>query len=160
MIDYEKLKIAHELAFRTSYVIDTSFGMDELWFKLRNVDEDANDYEVEREFDDLDKLINALEKATKPKFKVGDKVWYLNADKEIESLEVLCSQFTSNSDWLYQNGKGWSIYEKACYPTKALLIDAQLEYWEDLRNDIQRHQPGLDVDRCQHAIAENSTNES
>ena len=96
----------------------------------------------------------------KPKYSVGQK---LHSWSDGLFLEITIVSIDRDLDaFVYRTNDmgGWSLTENALFTSKAALIDAQLEYWEDLRNDIQRHQPGLDADRCQQSIAENSTNES
>ncbi len=132
MIDYDKLKQAHDLASERyqqskwcrisidyvgtrniiEYRLMTSINGDEDWC-----------------FTNLDNLIAKLQQLTQPKakYKVGDKVWLISycgsviCEWEIEDIDIW-------SEEKYLFGDSWYT-ESELYPTKSALIEAQIEYW-------------------------------
>ena len=133
MIDYDKLKIAHELAqeySNTKQVITiahTFWSDDSASYALLNgTDSDAEeigDYNI-------DGLISKLEKMTKTKpkqkYAVGDVVWWMDS-KGIYNFTITQKHLELIDEEIFD----WS--EDELYPTREALIEAQIEYWLDLR---------------------------
>lgn len=172
MIDYEKLKIAHELAFKfkpanrlkITYIY-TNNG--EMYYHL-SLEPASPNYE----FASIDELIEKLQGLTKhePKYKVG---WYL-LHGHIRHTK-------------FHDGDGFSMCEATSpecaglilFPSRQALIEHQLNYWSRLLQDeewhlskelksdgkfdcddcgavgitpdIQSNQSQVDVDGCQHS---------
>lgn len=158
MIDFEKLRTAHELCCDTeSYYFDIALGMDNGCIALYDANNNAEQFICNPY--DLDDLINKLKELTKPepKYKIGESVWYQDLGKPFGANIV----FVSNEqyeidDSKNNNGKTW-FTETELYPTKQALIEAQIEYWSSqldtrcvLSPDIQINQHEVDIDRCQH----------
>jgi hypothetical protein len=135
MIDYEKLKLAHELAYKSeSYYFDISLGMDNGYITLN----DANKHHQQiYSTECLDDLIAKLQELTqdKPNPKYKDMAWFIK-DGEIKGF----------SPSLYEDGKyyfgpllGW-LDKKELYPSKQELIESQITYWcaqLDMKDEIQ-----------------------
>ena len=164
MIDYNKLKIAHELAEK--YYNDTSicnsirieyYFDDEPYisYQWHNTREDKIDL-----YKHIDELIIKLKELTQPdpKYKEGQKIYALYA-REITQLEVLCNEWDAEKG-AYRceivNPRLW-WYEHEIYPTKSALIEAQIEYWQSLRDqleDVRDMVPAFEGEvmgfKCQH----------
>lgn len=133
MIDYNKLKIAHELAEKykydkthpctiTHHVIFLEFGGHAQQHNLILKDG------IHR-YADIDSLISVLRELTRPEPKYKD-CWYVGSGGHPRCTKVL-------------NQEGYAICEETdneaygvlvtLYPTKSQLIEAQIEYWQSLR---------------------------
>lgn len=140
MIDYDKLKIAHELADkyalmhekRCELILDTVMGSINNSYCI-TFSYDINDSQVGKYYD-IDNLIIKLRELTQsePKYKIGEKVWTTSKDDlepvelSIESIKYSTITNTFNYSFLNSfNSRG----EDELYPTKAALIDSQIEYW-------------------------------
>lgn len=149
MIDYEKLKIAHELAcnlkekFR-DVRIDCHLrvgcdGTNYVFYSMNN--DDFQGMSWESEHDDIDGLIAHLKELTqpekpKPKYEAGQEVWVLR-NTEIYSFKIdeiikdECYWYLnylkdgSYSDWKNEFDQ---YREDSVYPTREYLIDAQIDY--------------------------------
>jgi hypothetical protein len=136
MIDYEKLKIAHELCQKTEkYWFRADLGIDykDLKFELYKTVDNWEE-EFEGEFS-IDELISKLQELTKPepKFKVEQEVWFLT--EEINDFDNgYISVIDHDSDEKYFVN-GWWMKEEQIYPSKESLIQAQIEYWTCLKNN-------------------------
>lgn len=142
MIDYSKLKIAHELCINTKYYcIEIVMGiMDSATFFLRNCDDEGNNSTLVH-YSTLDNLILKLQELTqtKPKYKIGEKVFTVNSDLEIEEVEI-SSILDIHTHMPYQDTyRDWH-HENRLYPTKQSLIESQIEYWRDqLSEELEQH---------------------
>jgi hypothetical protein len=146
MIDYEKLKYASEMCIKTPYYFDIALGVDDGLIAL--FDSDSNVSFIEN-YTDLDELISKIEELKKPQqiYQIFQKVWKLNVKHEP------CSYIITDVDkdlGYYLNDMSDWYTEKEIYPTKQSLIEAQIEYWQQMKADIQINQHQVDVDRCQH----------
>ena len=166
MIDYEKLKIAYELAekYRScgNYIsIQTHFNEDD-----SGITHYYNLYENRGEFPlcqgTIDDLIIKLQKLTAPKskYRVGDTTFLIDADTfAIKSFLIrdMKNYKTSGYDyWLYEGeleGDKSIVCKKfsehILYPTKSSLIEAQIAYWTAQREP-----------ECQHEYENNFANDS
>lgn len=85
-------------------------------------------------FDDLDQLITKLKELTqKPKYEVGQEVWFIDVDNNISSLEITHINNHENRTGYQNCYKGWYVPEEKCYPSRESLIKAQIDYWESLK---------------------------
>jgi len=137
MIDYDKLKIAHELAqeySNTKQVITiahTFWSDDSASYALLNgTDSDAEeigDYNI-------DGLISKLEKMTKTKpkqkYAVGDVVWWMDS-KGIYNFTITQKHLELIDEEIFD----WSEVE--LYPTREALIDAQVDYLQNLADEAK-----------------------
>jgi hypothetical protein len=143
MIDYDKLKVAHELAskIKTHYLVHIVGGKhpaEGSEFTLVDWIPDMQDYVT----NDMDALIDRLQELTqdiKPKYKVGDEVWHLLHDEVVKST-IIEDDITS-SELLYRLESGW-WEEIQIHTSRASLIESQLEYWNKLRYPT--------IAECQH----------
>lgn len=135
MIDYEKLKIANELCEKTDgyhFFCDYSnrYGVSEitLCHKGRYI-EDCSD---------IDDLINKLKELTqpKPKYEVGQEVFWLVSDI-IYSGMVVCCKPNANRWKIKIDDELIEIDDCHLYPSREALIDAQIEYWQSLKEPVK-----------------------
>ncbi len=137
MIDYEKLKLAYELVEKSSthFIVHTVSGKYPNEFTISSWD---NNEEVI--CDNLDHLITKLCQLTHPKAKYqpGDKVWI---QTNLVIIEVVVSEINQIQDGYYflnsiiSPSVGFTAHEDDIYPTKQSLIEAQIEYWQKLRDE-------------------------
>jgi hypothetical protein len=142
MIDYDKLKLAHELALKIDYAFSHKFVLErfnnnnlhqvfELWGENY-----SNIYS--HNVDDVISKLQELTGELKHKYQAGDEVWLID-DSEIctaiidkydneEYLLRHCAQIDSGMN----TGKGWTAKDKL-YPSREALIEAQIDYWQSLR---------------------------
>jgi hypothetical protein len=142
MIDYDKLKLVHELAEKLKtedWSIKYGYYNGNGYFVLTFYD--FEDMFHEYEHSNIDDLVSKLQELTgelKPKYKVGQEVWLID-DSEIctalidkyddrEYFLRKCTQVESGM----ATGKGW-IAEDKVYPSREDLIEAQIDYWNKLR---------------------------
>jgi hypothetical protein len=165
MIDYDKRKIAYELAkkhaddksikYEFIYSVKDNFG------KIECIFSDGRDF-MGNELA-IDALIQQLKQLTKPepKYKVGDTVFFINSPFiNMEVVSGVIEGFNDNAGYLIKH----SLYltcrsEHGLFHTRESLIEHQIKYWaklfeeeqkEWLVNFIKREQPQVDIDRCQH----------
>ena len=141
MIDYDTLKLAHELAEKYSLSnygesVSISSRISSL-FKSAIYTVVIHDLHKEFESFELDDLIDKLRTLTAPeepkaKYTLGDELWYLH-HQEIESFISVKTLGRTHYD-----GEYW-WHEDYLYPTKASLIEAQLEYWQKLKQEDCEH---------------------
>lgn len=144
MIDYEKLKLAHELCYKLPfdiYSFDCWYRGYATWYVFTY--EDCEKINHEHESEDIDKLITKLQELTqeqpKAKFKVGDEVW-VRSDKDFIEGEIVSIEFKKhrfiydiNFDYI-DSGIKCREPEDELYTTREALIEAQIEYWTCLLN--------------------------
>jgi hypothetical protein len=148
MINYDKLKTAHELAFKlcqqTGMRVDVSIACvgDSEYIDYILIDYESEDEDL---FSTVDGLIQELTKRIKPepKHKVGDEVWYL----DVPINEIYLSQVLKVRDREYvvdgdTNGTKSDFIESELYPTKEALIAAQIAHWQSLSEPEEcQHEP-------------------
>lgn len=119
MIDYQKLKIAHDIMVKhNKYFCTFEFGWcDRVKFCLFD---DENENQIYHCYS-IDDLISKLTQLTNSdsKFKIGDIVWWLAGNVPIKG-------FYTPSD---------RKNDAHLYPNKKSLIEAQIEYWKKLKDD-------------------------
>lgn len=142
MIDYEKLKLAHELAEKYTKNTDISVVITFNMYFGEAVDcghaiyfgkKEPNENEKGLSTDDLiAKLIELTQ--TKPKYKVDDQVWFFRSrDIETSIIEkVICD--LHGIRYLVHEGKT-CLQEKSLHPSKLNLIEAQIAHWTSLKNE-------------------------
>lgn len=140
MIDYKKLKKAHELAqsLSTHFIVHAVGGKylnscHEFTLSCWKQDEDTR-------CRDLDDLIEKLEviAAHESKYKVGDAVWRLNDECYPERFRVVDIDFAAEEMYLDGNGDWW--VEEQLFPSRKALIEAQLDHWKNLLSEeLEQH---------------------
>ncbi len=117
MIDYEKLKLLHELADKAGRHL--CYGL---------ASENGCSYKAPLFLDGLIEELQELTRA-KPKYEQGQKLWRLNEENEPVSFFIIgiekyisgaCGYMDEHMDW-------WD--ENHCYSTRRDLIEAQIEHW-------------------------------
>ena len=135
MIDYEKLRIAHELAEEWKKQTNTPATICICHMLNNRYRYVLTDGKLHQEaFDDIGDLIAKLTELAQPpsKYKVGDEVWLLvSSDDRIYSY-IIEKMFFDGEYW-YCEDTTWCIREKELYPSKESLIEAQIKYWESLK---------------------------
>ncbi len=159
MIDYEKLRIAYQIArsFKHDIVI-TSYS----YFKNLDHLEDGNkfrlyidehDFYFDETYYDIDDLIAKLKELNKkdepkPKYKVGDKVWYqahgIIAQDVVmgiypNAIMELCVK-TLKIEYALKND---NIFEANLFSSRGELIESQIEHWTELKNEECLHEPEM-----------------
>jgi hypothetical protein len=66
----------------------------------------------------------------KPKYKVNDTIWFRLCDEISSAVISEVLQFSNDVHYVTNCG---NVVESALYPTKAALIEAQIEYWQKLK---------------------------
>jgi hypothetical protein len=171
-IDYDKLKIAHELAKEyanssgDSIVIEHNccFGcyvnvpcqmiinqaprkfdsIDDLISKLTELTQPrckcGNKLDVERSIcnECIDKALKSCK--PKPKYEVGSRMWYVNCDDEIESF-IVDRHSIDAGEFIYEDKDRYSwLVEKQLYTSREALIEAQIDYWQNLLSEeLEQH---------------------
>lgn len=136
MIDYEKLKIAHELlenAYDVGFIhkVRSKTIIDEgcQFFELMTVKHGTQVFMC------LDDLINKLKEPTKPEptYAVGQLVWQAGFCGKISSWMIESIEPDTNQEWCYRDPSlsGW--FEHQLYPTRESLIKSQIMYWHGLQ---------------------------
>src|ERR1700679_2003839 len=143
MIEYDKFKQCHGIMLEhNKFYCMYEFGWsDRVKFELFNEDNHLCIYVTYN----IDDLITRLQQLTQPepKYKVNQKV-FTRIDQEIHCFaidEIIndgeCWYIDRNVNGGYSSTDGcFDQYEEdKLYPTKADLIEAQIEYWYDLKED-------------------------
>ena len=149
MIDYDKLKSAHELAnsygkIKDSYVALTTYA----YYKNRNYIDDAIKFKLSIDnfdivFDSIDDLVAKLTELTqpesiKPKYEIGQEVWFIDQITEVVNARVQQSRVVNSKiDYLLKDFL--AIEEKNLYLSRDALIEAQIEYWQSLISDNEKY---------------------
>ena len=137
MIDYEKLKICHQLAQTLSNKTECSVHIEVVFHELSApefvlIDASSNpDGEAYRDIDVLIKELHFLtQDKPKPKYKVGQTVAYIDEDNIPQEfmIEGMCD-FSSISYWESKEDDLW-YDESELFPTKQALIEHQIQYWQ------------------------------
>lgn len=136
MIDYEKLKLAHELAYalskdtgnRCDIKVSIYFG-DKPIFGYCHYGSEPNFYESMS----IDDLIAKLQELTqpKPKYEIGQEVWFI-LDRNIHYQKIDDISKNKYGEWTYESNC-LHLNEERLYPSRESLIDAQIEYWNSLK---------------------------
>lgn len=139
MIDYDKLKLAHQLCikYNKNALVSVLFYSNNFTQYDFRIEEDGITCYLTGDIDDL---ITKLRELTQPepKYKIGDVVHFINHRLQINENTV--ESITSDERGIVLHfGKPTygAIYEIDVYPTKAALIEAQIEYWLSLREPSQ-----------------------
>ena len=148
MIDYDKLKIAQELVTKVKgahVVLKTTFifhgnknNSTYVVWHLGIMRDPPNLPAIENvTFENLDCLISTLQELTgqlKPKYKIGDEVWYIVYGNEWVPISGIITAINPKSFNCYIDGIFWP--ENQLFPTKQTLIESQIEYWQSLSEPL------------------------
>lgn len=131
MIDYDKLKIAHTFIDKCE-----SHYLAHINSKKHGHEYTLVDWKIEMPdliYDNIDDLITKLRELTQsePKYKVGDVVFIVDAGNELAQVEFMHDEYYGYG--AREPSDGYFIDEKHCYPNKAALIEAQIEYWSNMQ---------------------------
>lgn len=143
MIDYEKLKMAHELAVKwhEEALVSVQFWSNEFH---------RYDYRLElhgiTEYltGSIDVLIAHLEQINmpEPKYKMADIVWALKKRGQQGCISGFVDDSDGDKDKFYVLFDGYGAYwmkEEELYPSRRELIQAQIKYWQKLNCNDGRH---------------------
>ena len=167
MIDYEKLKLAHELAEKLAKKTDThvyvvsKFGFNSISSDYFDLCYGGSEPKHET-FYSLSELIIKLQSLThdkpKPKYKVGDTVWTYHADIyewTIDSIywEPDINDYRVN---LSAIGRKASLTQSDLYPSIELLMKSRVAYWKcrlaEQTKQLKQYAPvcAPSSEECQH----------
>lgn len=144
MIDYIKLKIAHELACKYSKEtnllcsVDVCFNGENITYHLYyGASEESHlaDYHYTYSIEDLIAKLKELTQP-KPKYEVGQEVYWIVSDV-IYSGIIDCANPNENRWKIKIDDELVEIDECYLYPSREALIDAQIEYWTNLRTPTE-----------------------
>jgi len=135
MIDYGKLREAHELADQAKIAIRTQTR--HVNGKYRKFLGWIMDFSADNSFESIDDLITKLKELTQPepKYKEGSQVWFT----ECGDIRNGYIKSIRNDSYLIDLNDDVSYCEKEddLYPTKSQLIEAQIQYWQSLRDQSE-----------------------
>lgn len=162
MLDYEKLRVANELCLLLDdYYFSVDFCVNRKSDKCDITLTNANVGEPEPIFD-IDDLIDRLKWLTqpkliasnvtrynpirpKPKYAVDDEVWVLSGREFIDARVDVVIPYEGT--YKYQLAFDYAYipddvppqieFEYDLFPSPEALIDAQIEYWQSLRDSAQ-----------------------
>lgn len=154
MIDYEKLKIVHDLARKLT--VGTGNRCD---INVSVYDDDEALFGIiwnreTTEYLNIDSLIKHIQELTRPEpmYKIGDSVYWMDGRNQIQSGEVVRIDNEYSEFVYYATDNKWYIDEEHLYPTKQALIDSQIEYWQKLK--VENYQPKFEGKvlgvKCEH----------
>ena len=132
MIDYEKLKLAHELCIDTNYTFDVEFGWEDgMHIELYTILKGEHLFLLA--FEDIDNLIAKLQELIqpKPKYAVGQKLYFKDDIDEIQSFKV--GDIEDGELYRECNLSPLCLHENELFLTRKALIEAQIEYWQRLK---------------------------
>jgi len=140
MIDYDKLKIAHELSHNYYMKFDGQISIEinfltEFVEYILHIDDSPNDA-----FSNIDHLIAMLSELAKQKpehnYELGDKLFVMKYGAPY-SFSIIERNFYESSGYFY--GDGINVWrEEVCYPSYEALIQAQIDYWKNLLSEEQK----------------------
>ncbi len=140
MIDYEKLKQAHELASKCkSHYLLQIISHKGAEFTLVDWKPDIPDMN----FFDEDSLIEKLTELTQPKskYEVGQTIWFMDCEKNIREFIINTVEILGYEGDLYRyrDHSGNYVYERdGLYSSRDALIESQIQYWQSfLKPDSQ-----------------------
>jgi hypothetical protein len=160
MIDYEKLKIAHELAHTYAF---NGKEITSVLASTRLVSSNVIEYLIEfygnekyQEFasTNIDDIIGKLTELTqpnepKPKYEVGQEVWVIG-NHQIPEQCIVTKIHPSSKPFLYSlkndDEKEFVEQEGLISSSRELLIQSQIEYWKSLSAISDGYTPVI----CQH----------
>lgn len=143
MIDYEKLKIAHELA--KEYSLHSGLHTELMFSYYANEEDDhyltvydhPDDYE--HHCTSLDELISKLrllihlkKQEPSPKYKIGDTLWKSSC---YCFVSIECDGIRTEDGIIFYTEDELEYKEEDLYPSKLSLIEAQIEKWTCLKSE-------------------------
>jgi hypothetical protein len=140
MIDYDKLKTAHELAKEASKQREYTFAVQVAISYTGTINYMLKAYLIDEQYCFIDDLITKLQEFTqpKPKYETNQKVWYLIYSEEWIPLSGKIQRIDTKSFDCLVDGNLWP--EDQLYTSRETLIDAQIEYWHKLHCEDGRHE--------------------
>ncbi len=147
MIDYDKLREAHELAHiygvnnnETSTITCIVYFSAQETYQWNSY---SNETYITRNIDDL---IDKLKELTQPEEKYKD-VWYLS-----NNLPA-CTKVLNKDGYICGDETALSALGQMMYDSREALIQAQIEYWQSLSEDKSCEHLWVG-DKCYHCLAE------
>ena len=171
MIDYEKLRTAHELADKlakeqrraiTVSIMFMVYGEQPEYYLYRF------GYDNPIFKGNIDKLIDELKELTRPepKYKVGDMVW-VHTGNDTESMII--GGIDANHScgiWYHDHSdipdfQRCGYLEEQLYSSREALIDAQIQHWQSLKDESVTDKFVADCSKFDHqAWTDHSKDES
>ena len=142
MIDYEKLKLIHELAKdlkQEEWNVGIRYTKDSFYLTLHFLDDDL--LYAEEEYYLEDDLIRRLAYLTNYKNQYKP-AWYIGENNKI--TKTLC---VNQEGYVFCDLTDCDAAGRIMYATRKDLIQAQVDHWMSLKYDIQSNQSETDIHR-------------
>lgn len=143
MIDYEKLKLAHDYLIKHEIKAKIIHGLliDEEgnhkgYLSLTPLNKDTITFNCF--YDLMKKLQELTQPEPKPKYK---DAWFVSSHQTIE-----CTKVENQEGYIYCSESHRDGFGRTMYPTREALIEAQIEYWKSLSAISDGYTPVI----CQH----------
>ncbi len=130
MIDYDKLKLAHELAEKyynktgepVTIEINVSYGCHKdnpyiIWF-----------YKTPYAQESIDSMIIKLRELTEHYKPIHKDAWYISSRCE----GIKCTKVLNREGYVVGPGTSVDAFGATMYPSREALIEAQIKYWKGL----------------------------
>lgn len=140
MIDYKKLKIAHELCDKYAKECRVAHFVGVLQYvydKPPNYCLNRYDGAFEEQYSDIDDLITHLKELKKPKYEVGQEVFFTCYEDISSGIIELINLDHGDFKFHIAMEHGYiNLSEDKIYSKKSDLIEAQLRHWTSLKVDL------------------------
>ena len=158
MIDYDKLKLAHELAYKrcehtggrvdvTCCFFDTNIEPEYHFVDYTN-DKDNQCFAI----DDLLSKLQELTGELKAKYKDGQEVWYCWNHDVVDNL-IVRVVVNEEIKYIVECGRV-SMPESGIFSSRQALIEAQIEYWQSLKDKTPRAKFKDEIEGYNNSIEE------
>lgn len=162
MIDFEKLKLAHELCFASKrYYFSLTLGLHKGFDFASLYDSEANRSMLIGNFECVEELLSKIQELTKskPKYESGQIVWFDMAGVPA-SFNITEIEPSEDYNYFYDDTPECDLY-----PSQLALIEAQIAHWtklleEEIKPKFEGEIKGCDQSRytlcqstskqCQH----------
>lgn len=153
MIDYEKMKIANDIAEKYSIQHGICLGINIIFGNHALGNSEPLRYEMNIgeifKFTNIDDLIIKLcvlteHEQPKPRYEIGDKVWFRVYGREWNEFSAVIENYKDNRYWVAQD---W-MPERLLYSSRESLIEAQIEYWKKLYDAAEEERRTISVYEC------------
>lgn len=137
MIDYDKLRTAHELADKIDCICEFDIFTNEnaSLFKI-NYERIDRYFHKHESYINIDNLITKLTELTqsKPKYEIGQEVWFIDCEDEIDKLIVGSIDSSGENNNYYYSDQGGCVKDSdGLYLSREALIEAQIDYWKGMQ---------------------------
>ncbi len=165
MINYEKLKIAHELARKYSRMTNSVVRISQsISYAFEGVicHSLSTAFEGDKSYDTIDEIIEKLTELTappkpEPKYKVGQEVFYY-VNKRIKQSRIKSIYCNPDGLTFWYKDELNNTEENDIFSSRESLVQSQIEYWQSLseeKRDIDeilydQIKKAVEKEECQH----------